>query len=958
MIKTKKKIIAYILVVALVLSLMGCSSSLDEPTPNTSPEMTMPEGDFPEGEMPFGEFGGEMPTETESPETTVSPGSGTDVVIKEELTDAYGVYLYSYDTVFTSTASNYVVIRMDDEELLSKDLFITEINLYSYSGDADFDDDELIPEIDEEIQINDSKMKEMFADGYLDDVTSEVGYLVALAREEDGDYYRVEYGKSGWQTIGGETVLEDDQEIYIGLPLYDSGSYEVDITFEIKDSQSAYNFGYFDKEVEDGEEFTLTADSKISKEKADVYVMVRIYEYVEEGTDDLAIAYTEITDYEDSYIRVEVDGKEDLNALAELTKIVDYDEVYAYIYNEDSLEQDNTSSKSDIILVFMEDDGVTSSVDEDKHIEEGDLMWVNYEFTIYDGTYYVFDYSSYDSVNSTVGTTINYIYDISYDASSGDFTENDKNETEAAVELARSSYNDLSEAQEAYLLSLDGKEVQDLYFYTDDAEEAFEAWFKAEYELSSVKPEDYTGYDIVAFLEAAEEFLEELEIVDAFETVLETYELLWETGDTTPTGTFTWGTYTNASIANTVMIEVNTGSSTMVNNVETVLLYLDELSDSDREVVETRAGETYAYLMYLEEQIITDDVEYVMSEISSLVAKYLVSDYTNALLYVDLDSNDESAIGLGATHMIYSTSLFTLVESAYSSYISLAPEKQDLLADYTISVMNLSSSTSASSYENYYYFNSDLIKLLYYPESGGDSYYAYGVTYNSALHTDFEITYKDALFALVEMMEITENLQILFSYIDYTSYFDTEIAKERYVDLVFGTSDENYNHLMYGTQTSLFDYYSYDYDDYEYNDPSENWAIYDLANAYNQSDSVQESIIEEYIEFIELLIYIEEYKLDIAEEFEEMMFEEVSTSNDYSSKTVSTMAGAIDDYIDAILEEDTSFYGSDCLVDVIKYIFTEGFEDMDEAKALIEECFDLDEMVEFMIENEGYEEED
>ncbi|MFI3129496.1 MAG: hypothetical protein R3Y18_05460, partial [Bacillota bacterium] len=105
-----------------------------------------------------------------------------------------------------------------------------------------------------------------------------------------------------------------------------------------------------------------------------------------------------------------------------------------------------------------------------------------------------------------------------------------------------------------------------------------------------------------------------------------------------------------------------------------------------------------------------------------------------------------------------------------------------------------------------------------------------------------------------------------------------------------------------------------------------------------------------------LLIYIEEYKLDIADEFENMMYEEISTDNDYSTKTISQMASDLDDYIDAILEEDTVVM-AEGMTDVIAYLFTEGFGDMDEAKELIEECFDVEDMVEYMIKTKGYTEE-
>lgn len=967
MTKSIKKITAYILVVALLLSLMGCSSSLDEPTPNTSPEMTMPEGELSEGEMPFGDmegsFGGVTPEATETPTATVSPGSGADVEVKEVLSDANGVYLYSYDSVFTSVASNYVVIRMDDEALLSKDLFITEINLVSYSGDADLDDEDIIPDIDDPIQINETTMTtDLFAAGYTTAEEPEVDYLVALAREDDGDYYIVEYvaatySKTGyWRAVSDQTELDSDEEIYIGLPLLDSGSYEVQISFEIKDSQDAYNFGYFDKEVEDGEEFTLTAYSKISKEKADVYVMVQIKDYVDESTSTYASQYVEITSDVDSYIRVEVDGEEDANALSELTKIVDIDDVYLYVYNDSSLSYGSSSSKSDIILAFMETSDVSSSVNEDNHIDESDLMWVNYEFTIYDGTWYVFDDSTYAEDNSSVGTVVNYIYSITYEDIDETFdVEYDFTASSTAVSLARSAYDDLTESQEAYLLSLDGDEVQKLYFYDPSKknETSFELWLVndewADQNLASISDaENYNGYDILAYLEAAEEYIDELEIVSGFETVLENYDLLWETDDTTRTGSFTWGGDTY-NIASTLMIEVNTGSTTQVSNLNSVLLYLDELSSDDLAVIEKREPETYAYLMYLESEIITDDVEYVMSEISAVVAQYLVSSYTNTLLYVDLETPTVGSVsyllGLDATHMVYSASLFTSIENAYDSYFDLAPEKQELLAEYTVTVTNQGNTdSSASSYTNYYYFNSSIIDSV-----ADDS-------------SSFEITYKDAIFALYEMMEITENLETLFSYIDYTSYFDTDIAKDRYVDLVFGTSDEDYNHLMYGTGDSLFDYATsyadshYYNKDYEYNSPTSNWAIYDISKAYSDSSDVQDAILAEYIDFIELLIYIEEYKLDIADQFESMMYEEISTANDYSSKTVSVMASDLEDYIDAILEEDTTFFAKG-INNVIEYIFTEGFSDMDEAKELIEECFDLDDMVEYMIDTEDYQEE-
>ncbi|MFI3164757.1 MAG: hypothetical protein R3Y45_00605 [Bacillota bacterium] len=970
MTKSIKKITAYILVVALLLSLMGCSSSLDEPTPNTSPEMTVPEGEFAEGEMPFGDiesgFGGVTPEATETPTATVSPGSGTDVVVKEVLSDANGVYLYSYDSVFTSVASNYVVIRMDDEALLSKDLFITEINLVSYSGDADFDDEEIIPEIDDAIQINETTMQtSLFNAGYTvkSDDDDDEPFLFALAREDDGDYYVVEYGTSGWQTVEDGIILDSDEEIYIGLALLDSGSYEVQISFEIKDSQNAYNFGYFDKEVEDGEEFTLTAYSKISKAKAEVYVMVQIEEYVDESDDIYASQYVEITDDVDSYIRVEVDGEEDSNALDELTKIVDIDEVYLYIYNDSSLSYGSSSSKSDIILAFMETEGVSTSVNEDNHIDEADLMWVNYEFTIYDGTWYVFDDSGYyygdtSGYISSVTSAIDKILNIGYDSDTKDFEKN-----EDAITTARNLYDALSESEQAYLLALQYSEddneynISQLYYGVNDKPadynssedtagdnsvhlaDSFETWFS--FDAADGK-DSYTGYDLIAYLEDAEDYLDELEVVSGFETVLENYDLLWDTDDTTPTGTFTWGTYTNKSISDTLMIEVNTGSSTQVSNLETVISYLDELSDDDRAVIEAREPETYAYIEYLEYKIITDDVEYVMSEISAVVASYLVSAYTNTLLYVDLvdvsAAGDYSEIsytlGLDATHMVYSQSLFTAIENAYNSYFDLSPEKQEMLAKYTLTVTDQGNTeSSASSYSNYYYFNESIIDK-----------------------STLEITYEDAIFALYEMMEITENLQTLFSYIDYTSYFDTDIAKERYVDLVFGTSDGDYNHLMYGNETSLFDNSDYDYSNEFNTTPDENWAIYDLAKAYSESEYVQDAIIAEYIEFIELLIYIEEYKLDIADEFENMMYEEISTDNDYSTKTISQMASDLDDYIDAILEEDTVVM-AEGMTNVITYLFTEGFSDMDEAKELIEECFDVEDMVEYMIKTKGYTEE-
>ncbi len=970
MTKSIKKITAYILVVALLLSLMGCSSSLDEPTPNTSPEMEMSEGEFPEGDMPFGEMGGDfggemMPEATETPSATASPGSGADVVVKDELSDANGVYLYSYDSVFTSVASNYVVIRMDDEELLSKDLFITEINLVSYSGDADFDDDDIIPDIDDAIQINETTMKEdLFYAGYADDDDNSEPFLFALAREDDGDYYVVEYGTSGWQTVveDGETatILDSDEEIYIGLALYDSGSYEVQISFEIKDSQDAYNFGYFDKEVEDGEEFTLTAYSKISKAKADVYVMVQMEKYVEDSSEYYSSSYIDITDEADKYIRVEVDGEEDVNALSELTKIVDYDEVYMYIYNEDSLSLGSSSDKSDIYLAFMETADVATSVNEDNHIEEGDLMWVNYEFTIYDGTYYVYDDSGYyyddDSTvryTSSVASAVEDILSIGYDGVENDFDTN-----ENVITTARNAYDALSESEQAYLLALqygeddDEYDISQLYYglntnpayynqtedtadtdnsYEEHLADSFETWFEFDASDDENGKDSYTGYDIIAYLESAEDYLDEVELVSAFKTVIENYDLLFDSDDT--------DNRTNA--AGTLMIEVNTGSTTQVSNVNSVLSYLDELSDEDRAVIENRSSATYEYLMWLESEIISDDVEYVMSEISAVVASYLVSSYTNTLLYVDLQGENAgitSVIGLDATHMVYSTSLFASIENAYNSYTQLAPEKQELLEMYTITVTNQGGTTaSASSYGNYNYFNDDLIS----------SYYNYQDTY-------FEITYKDAIFALYEMMEVTENLQVLFSYIDYTSYFDTDIAKTRYVDLMFGTSDDDYNHLMYGTGQGLF--YGYDYDDFEYNSPDNNWAIYDLANAYGESEEVKEAIIAEYIEFIELLIYIEEYKLDIAEEFEEMMFDEISTANDYSSRTVSQMASDLDDFIDAILEEDTTYFDG-AMENVIEYIFTEGFDSIEEAKELVEECFDVEDMVEWMIETMEYEDE-
>ncbi|MFI3163566.1 MAG: hypothetical protein R3Y65_03870 [Bacillota bacterium] len=962
MTKSIKKITAYILVVALLLSLMGCSSSLDEPTPNTSPEMTVPEGEFAEGEMPFGDiesgFGGVTPEATETPTATVSPGSGTDVVVKEVLSDANGVYLYSYDSVFTSVASNYVVIRMDDEALLSKDLFITEINLVSYSGDADFDDEEIIPEIDDAIQINETTMQtSLFNAGYTvkSDDDDDEPFLFALAREDDGDYYVVEYGDNGWQTVEDGTILDSDEEIYIGLALLDSGSYEVQISFEIKDSQNAYNFGYFDKEVEDGEEFTLTAYSKISKEKATIVVLPQIVKYVDTDTStSLYVAYTELSsDNIASYIKVEVDGEEDEFALDQLCNLVEYDNAYAYIYNDESLDLTKSGTNTDIFIAFMESTGVTSSVDEDNHIEEADLMWVNYEFSFEYGTWYVFDDSDYATTKYDVASTLDSIFSIDYTADA-EFSA----ASETTIAEASSTYSSLSNSEKAYLLtrtytSSTDNDFKDLYYYTNYESKdysgmttSFQNWYKAKYGYEvNHSTGGYTGYDIIEYLEDAEDYLDELEVVSGFETVLENYDLLWDTDDTTPTGTFTWGTYTNKSISDTLMIEVNTGSSTQVSNLETVISYLDELSDDDRAVIEAREPETYAYIEYLEYKIITDDVEYVMSEISAVVASYLVSAYTNTLLYVDLVGESEISytLGLDATHMVYSQSLFTAIENAYNSYFDLSPEKQEMLAQYTLTVTNQGDTeSSASSYNNYYYFNSSIIEK----DSSGD---AVDDTADS-----FEMTYENAIFALYEMMEITENLQTLFSYIDYTSYFDTDIAQERYIALVFGTADEDFNHLMYSIESSLFD--GYEYSDYEFNTPTSNWAIYDLAKAYSESEYVQDAIVAEYIDFIELLIYIEEYKLDIADEFKNMMYEEISTDNDYSTKTISQMASDLDDYIDAILEEDTVVM-AEGMTDVIAYLFTEGFGDMDEAKELIEECFDVEDMVEYMIKTKGYTEE-
>ncbi|MFI3167684.1 MAG: hypothetical protein R3Y32_06145 [Bacillota bacterium] len=939
MTKLTRKLISIILVVALILSLSACGSDFDEPTANPTPEMEIPEGDMPFGDM-------EMPTveATETPEATTTPGDGTDVVVKDTISDANGVYLYTYESQYTSTASNYVIIRMDDEELLSKDLYIMGIDI-SYSGDSDFDVDTLIPDLGDGIQINSSKMKTYWKVDY--DITeshiedySFVEYLVALARDDDGDYYKVEYNATGgyWQEYDSNDKLDDNEELYIGLPLTDSGSYETDITFEIKDSEDSYQFGYYEKEIEDGIEFELTGSSKISKAKADVYVMVQITEYDDSvGASAVAVdseyIQIDITDYPiEDYIRVEVDGEEDDVALLQLTNLIDIDDVYAYIYIEESIDNE-AGENEDIYLAFMEETGFSKSVDEDNHIEEGDLNWVNYEFTIYEGTWYVFDDSNYykttggsDGSNSNVGTAVDYIYSIGY--SNNDFVSGSANEDN--IDMAISQYEKLSESEQAYLLSLTETDMKLLSFYSSDDETSFETWYGED---------DYNGYNLIDYLEAAEDYLDELEIVSAFETVLDNYDL-W---DEKNPASFTWGDYSSSYTYVTNVVTFNSGSTTMVDNLETVLLYLDELSDDDRAVIEKRSANTYNYLMYCESLIVADDVEYVMAEISAVVASYLVADLTNTLLYVDLD-DDGSVIDLDATHMIYSTSLFASIERTLSSFEDLAPEKQELLEEWTLEVTN--GTESISSYENYYYFNSSLILL-----ANNSGTYSYDTAYSN--QTSFQITYADAIYALAEMAEVTQNLNTIFSYIDYMSFFDTEIAKDRYVDLVFGDSDPDYNDLICGNEDGLFDDTNLTDITYEISGNA-NWAILDIAKAYEESDEVLDAILLEYTDFIELLIYIEEYKLDIANEFEDAMYEEISTDNDYSSRTVSQMESDIEDYIDYILEEDTSNFYNGELVDVIIYIFTEGFEDIEEAKELVEDCFDVDELVETMISIKGY----
>ena len=332
------------------------------------------------------------------------------------------------------------------------------------------------------------------------------------------------------------------------------------------------------------------------------------------------------------------------------------------------------------------------------------------------------------------------------------------------------------------------------------------------------------------------------------------------------------------------LVDFDENNSVIVDNLTEVVEFVESLSIEDLDVIKATNLPEYNYVINANNSVKSSELQGVETYIYVAGLQYnsAINNYS-----VQYESNI-----LDCNSILYTENLFNAIDTAFEEYNKLAPEDK----------LKLDVATIGSSVD---------IVL----DEGNFS-------------NDVE-TYKDILFALVEMTNISYAISEVTEYVNIFNYSDNQIAFERFNLLLYGNSD-----LDSALNTSDF-----------FNDNDINYAIKDIVKTYFASAEILTESQDEYIEFIDLIVYIENYKLELIAELEAKIVSEITVENGYESSVVAFANNYINKYQELIIQE-SNLINEKALRNVTDYIFEEGFTTIDEAKNMVSECFNIDELLE------------